>query len=187
MCESNSIWLIHGDVRTDIGYPVNMGQWMFFRSVRMIRKGAVARIPISAIGINSERGVTLLELLVVIVLLGLLSLIGAQALPGDDRHLQTVSERIEHRLRKARLSAMRSGTAVFIPCESLAAPSDRTNPVTSSRSTDWMVTCSGEVGRTEGITFFTDGSSSGGIIELVSGMARIRIHIDTLTGTSRLE
>lgn len=153
----------------------------------MIRKGAVARIPISAIGINSERGVTLLELLVVIVLLGLLSLIGAQALPGDDRHLQTVSERIEHRLRKARLSAMRSGTAVFIPCESLAAPSDRTTPVTSSRSTDWMVTCSGEVGRTEGITFFTDGSSSGGIIELVSGVARIRIHIDTLTGISRLE
>ncbi|WP_256328299.1 MULTISPECIES: prepilin-type N-terminal cleavage/methylation domain-containing protein [Nitrosomonas] len=153
----------------------------------MIRKGAVARIPISAIGINSERGITLLELLVVIVLLGLLSLIGAQALPGDDRHLQTVSERIEHRLRKARLSAMRSGTAVFIPCEFLAAPSDRTIPVTSSQSTDLMVICSGEVGRTEGITFFTDGSSSGGIIELVSEMTHRRIHIDTLTGTSRLE
>ncbi len=153
----------------------------------MIRKEAVARIPISAIGINSERGVTLLELLVVIVLLGLLSLIGAQALPGDDRHLQNASERIEHRLRKARLNAMRSGAAVFLPCESLATPSDRTNPVTSSRSTDFTAICSGEVGRIKGITFFTDGSSDGGTIELVSGTARIRIHIDTLTGTSKFE
>lgn len=148
----------------------------------------MARIPISAIGINSERGVTLLELLIVIVLLGLLSFIGAQALPGDDRHLQNASERIEHRLRKARLNAMRSGTAVFLPCESLlATPSDRMNPVTSSRSTDLTAICSGETRRTEGITFFTDGSSNGEAIELVSGTARIRIHIDTLTGISNLE
>lgn len=146
----------------------------------------MAKTPTSAIGTGSERGVTLLELLVVIVLLGLLSVVGARAIPGDGWRLQGASEGVEHRLRKARLSAMRSGIAVFLPCESLAIPGG-TEPVAPDRSAGLTTSCIGMAGRARGITFFADGSSSGETIELASGMARTRIQVDALTGTSTFE
>jgi len=125
---------------------------------------------------------TLLELLVVIVLLGLLAAIGAQAIPGDDRRLQGVSERAEHRLRKARLSAMRSGVAMFVPCESMAS-SRRGEASKADRDTGFTVSCMSAAGRERGITFFPDGSSSGEAVELMSGRTRTRIRVDALTGS----
>lgn len=142
----------------------------------------MAKTPTSAIGTGNERGVTLLELLVVIVLLGLLSAIGAQVIPGDERRLQSASERVEHRLRKARLSAMRSGAAVFVPCESMAS-SRRGEAAKADRDTGFTVSCTSAAGRERGITFFPDGSSSGEAVELMSGRTRTRIRVDALTGS----
>lgn len=146
----------------------------------------MAKTPTSAIGTGNERGMTLLELLVVIVLLGLLAAIGAQAILGDDRRLQGVSERVEHHLRKARLSAMRSGVAMFVPCESMAS-SRRGEAAKADRDTGFTVSCMSAAGRERGITFFPDGSSSGEAIEFMSGRTRTRIRVDALTGSLAFE
>jgi len=143
------------------------------------------KTPTSAIGTSCERGLTLLELLVVIVLLGFLAAIGAQAIPGDARRLQRVSEFVELQLRKARLNAMKSGVAEFLPCTTLGSRQGKAEA--SKRDAGLTVACAGVKGSARGIIFFADGSSSGETIELVSGQAYIRIGVDALTGAVSVE
>lgn len=146
----------------------------------------MAKTPTSAIGTSNERGLTLLELLVVIVLIGLLATVGAQAIPGDGRQLQSATDHIEHQLRTARLRALKTGRSVNIPCNELTAPRQA---VSARLNQDSAVpgSCIGSRGPAVGVTFFADGSSSGEVIELAVGKERVRIHIDPLTGASTLD
>lgn len=146
----------------------------------------MAKTPISAIGTSNERGLTLLELLVVIVLIGLLATVGAQAIPGDERRLQRATDHVEHQLRMARLRALKTGSSVNIPCNELTAPRQAAS---AGLNEDSAVpgSCIGSRGPAVGVTFFADGSSSGEVIELAVGKGRVRIHINPLTGTSTLD
>lgn len=146
----------------------------------------MAKTPTSEIGTSNERGLTLLELLVVIVLIGMLATVGAQAIPGDGRRLQSATDHIEHQLRKARLRALKTGHSVTIPCHELTSPRQATS-APHDRNSSAPGACIGARGAAAGVTFFADGSSSGEVIELAVGQERVRIHIDPLTGTSTLD
>lgn len=143
----------------------------------------MAKTPILEIGTSNERGLTLLELLVVIVLIGLLAAVGAQAIPGDGRRLQSATDHIEQQLRMARLRALETGRSVTIPCHELTSPR-KAKSAPLKNDSGAPVSCIGASGPAAGVTFFADGSSSAETIELVAGKERIRIHIDPLIGSS---
>ncbi len=126
--------------------------------------GSSARRPCAPLNFSREylradrahaRGLTFfwLELLVVIVLIGLLATVGAQAIPGDGRRLQRATDHVEHQLRMARLHALKTGSSVNIPCNELTAPRQAAS-VRLNEDSAVPGSCIGSKGPAVGVTFF---------------------------------
>ena len=134
------------------------------------------RIPMSAIGIGHERGLTLLELLIVIVLLGILAGLGAQALPGTDDDLERRMVSVEQALRQARQAALQRRTPIYVRCDQLSSsPDDR-------QITQLSIHCERDGRFSSRIGFFPDGSSSGERISISLESRIATIRLDWLSG-----
>lgn len=129
------------------------------------------------VGINHERGFTLLELLVVIVLIGLLASVGAQTIFHLGNTLNREADRIEQRLYQASIQARESGLKVSVACARLLS-----GPVGASSHDAPSVSCRSESGPMDFLTFYPDGSSSGGSIKLRTDIEHIILSVGWLSG-----
>lgn len=152
----------------------------------MIKKVAAVKMSISATGTSNEFGFTLLELLIVIVLLGLLSAVGAQIIPSKTDYLEKSANLAEHKLRKARLNAMKTGNTHFIACQDLIRKNISAS-MTNAPDISLSYSCMLADEPSDGVFFYADGSASGEVIKLTVKDATLRITIDWLTGAIRRE
>jgi general secretion pathway protein H len=125
----------------------------------------------------NARGFTLLEMLVVI---GVLGLIGGIAFPALDRAVQaqtfqTVTAQADLAIRTARADAIRTGATIAVtPID------DQTFGVAIGGRT--LRAAGVQIEQPETLRFFSDGTSTGGTIQLSAGRRRFRIMIDPQTG-----
>ena len=135
---------------------------------------------------RTEQGLTLLELLVVMVILGLVSGLAATAYGGRvARQQESWATELGLLLRAARQEAMGSGRVVdvemskgLIAVQSLRRP--LVLPVASSVRVRW--TAGERDGQRTGPTFYPDGSAESGTLEIDSDGWRRRIGIDWMGG-----
>ena len=130
----------------------------------------------SATGIRHERGLTLLELLIVIVLLGILAGLGAQALPGTESDLERAVVSTEKTLRQARQAALQRRTPVYLRCDQLSSFMD------DRQTTRLSIHCERDGRFSSRIGFFPDGSSSGERISISLESRVATIRLDWLSG-----
>lgn len=141
-----------------------------------------------------ERGFTLLELLVVLAVLSLVVAIGlprlVNALPGTETR-RTATE-LAAALKDARFTAIRRNTdtavVLDLPGRRYAVSSEETSHRLPSGLQVAMTTAGtaeadAGVGR---ISFYPDGSSSGGRIRLGQGSHSYQIDVEWLTGRVRM-
>jgi general secretion pathway protein H len=123
-------------------------------------------------------GFTLLELLVVIAIMGL---IGGLAFPAIDRAMKAQAFRIatlqiETAVRRAHAQAIRGHRTVTLP------------PFTVGDSRTTIVMARGPfssdlaIQQTNALRFYSDGTSSGGAIQIASGKRSFRIVVNAETG-----
>jgi len=132
----------------------------------------------SATGRNAEAGATLLEMLVVVAIM---TLVAGLTFPNVPRTLDRMSlsrtrAELVTKLRMARADAARRGRAV-----SLDIADD-------GRSYGWdqsevaLPAALRVEGETRSITFFADGSSSGGVLEVIGRRGALKVAVDPITG-----
>ena len=138
---------------------------------------------------RGESGFTLLEMIVVLVVLGLMAGLivarGPQHSPALD--LSAAASEVAQALRGARGQAIATGRPVVFRLDvvahafSVGGSPRHLLPASLGLS---VVAVSDEVaaGRSAGISFAPDGSSSGGTVDFVSGARRLRVAVDWLTG-----
>jgi prepilin-type N-terminal cleavage/methylation domain-containing protein len=125
-------------------------------------------------------GFTLLEMLVVIAIVGL---IGGLAFPALDRSikaqaLRTATVQVELAVRQAQADSLRLNRTVDL------APfraGDRRATIGLARGPLGGV----QIEQSNGLRFFHDGTSNGGVITLTSAGRRFRIEINAQTGVIR--
>ncbi len=147
----------------------------------MARKGAKRTMQTSATGIRRNRGFTLLELLVVLLVIGLLSGAGATVLLGGGaQKINRQAALIADFARTARRSALTSGHVQVLAMEGAnlsIAPAGlllkRKIEMTIRRSDD-----SHPDPRRDVIRFYPDGSSTGGVVTLSGGGEKRRVSVD---------
>lgn len=118
-------------------------------------------------------GFTLLELLVVITMLSLLAALGAQSY--QRRNLSPYLAAIVNSLENAKFLAINQGRRFDLTCNEFAA-------LVPNR---FSMNCSNVLPTSEDnktISFFSDGSSSGGSIAVINNGQKSTITIDWLTG-----
>lgn len=141
-------------------------------------------------------GFTLFELLVVLMLAGLLLAIVAPRLDGtlETLELRSAAREVNGALRQARAQAQREGAPVpwtidiherrfWIGDVSSARGHSLDGRIAISLYTAERDVLSRDRGA---ILFFPDGTSSGGEIRLAMGQRHIDIHVNWLTGRSRI-
>lgn len=131
-------------------------------------------------GTRTDVGFTLLELIIVIALLATLVAAGAQFLSPSRANVDRHADRIEKRLLRARLDARLQGSPVAIPCRELDRPVKQATKGISTR-------CLRGAGTFDEVSFFPDGSSNGGTVEIASDSSVVRLSIDWLTGGTHRE
>jgi len=157
----------------------------------MARKAAKVRTGTSSTGRRAAAaGFTLLELLVVLAILGLVLTLATpglgRALPGME--LRAEARTIASALREARALAVGRNDETTLIID-LSGPTlrlgDRPPIRLSPRLGISLLTASSEsTGRgSGGISFFPDGTSTGGRVALVLGESRRDVVVDWLTGT----
>lgn len=135
---------------------------------------------------RTEWGMTLLELLVVLTILGLVSGLAATAYGGRTaRQQERWASELGLLLRAARQEAMGSGHVVVVALGEDAVtvqPSRRPLAVRTGTAVHlhWATRASDE--RRTAPTFYPDGSAAPGVLEVDSGGGRRRIEIDWLGG-----
>jgi type II secretion system protein H len=134
---------------------------------------------------RGERGMTLLELLVVLAVLGLVSGLAATAYGGRAARQQErwIAE-LSLLLRAARQEAMGSGNVVVLALgedSAVAQPSRRPLKLRTGAATRLHWAADDPAGRSTP-TFFPDGSAAAGVLVVDNGAGRRRIEIDWLGG-----
>lgn len=120
-------------------------------------------------------GFTLLELLVVISLLSILAVVGARAYRG--KNSTAYFEAIVNALERAKFMAINEGHQVNLSCNEIAPKTSISNKFYMSCTSTLPSLQENKI-----ITFFPDGSSSGGTITLRNNGLDNTIKIDWLTG-----
>jgi general secretion pathway protein H len=126
---------------------------------------------------HHNRGFTLLELLIVISLLSLLSAVGARAY--RERNSTPYFEAIINTLDHAKLRAINEGRRIDLTCNDIASAAR------TGLSHQFYMSCASTLPSPQEnttISFFPDGSSSGGLITLKNSGHNNTIKIDWLTG-----
>jgi len=135
-----------------------------------------------AIGHRNNTGFTLLELLVVLCVIGLLSAAGSVVLSGSEgRQISRNALAVSEFLKAVRRSAQTNGKAqrVEMAGRSLSAVGDGAMVKTPGNMAMRFVATGKIHVPADGIVFYPDGSSTGGVIELsLKGVTR-RIEVDS--------
>jgi general secretion pathway protein H len=142
------------------------------------------------------RGFTLFELLVVLVLAGLLLTIVAPRLEGtlETLELRSAAREVNGALRQARARAQVAGEPVPWTLDVrenrfwIGATGEQQGKVLDSRIALTLYTAEQAVITQDrgAILFYPDGTASGGEVRLALGDRHIDIHVNWLTGRSRI-
>ncbi|WP_445371972.1 prepilin-type N-terminal cleavage/methylation domain-containing protein [Methylomonas sp. HW2-6] len=126
---------------------------------------------------HHNKGFTLLELLIVISLLSLLSAVGARAYRA--RNNTHYFDAIINTLENAKLRAINEGRRIDLTCNEIASTTK------TGLSRQFYMSCTSTLPSPQEnttLSFFPDGSSSGGLITLKNSGQNNTIKIDWLTG-----
>jgi len=136
---------------------------------------------ISVTGPHTDRGFTLIELLVVLCVIGLLSAAGAVLLVGREerqmgRHALAIAEILKSARRAAQVSG--KGQQVDVGKTSLSIAGKDAVPKRPGGMTIRLLEGGQRIRGGEAILFFSDGSSTGGLLELSRKGETRRVSID---------
>ena len=130
---------------------------------------------------RAERGLSLLELLLVVALLGLLVGLGAQAFGMKGGAGRKAEGELQRLLQEARERSLRGGLVVRVSCEALARQAARSDAAGKPPGLE-CVAALPSPGHDAAIAFYPDGSSSGGFIRFTRDPGDRVLRIDWLTG-----
>ena len=142
---------------------------------------------------RTVRGVSLLEMLLVIALLAVISVVAAGAMSGGFAGMQLRSEakRITAQLRYTRTQAIATGRpqrfTIDPQARTWSAPNGRHGEIPRKLGITFTGAREVQPRRGEGaIVFFQDGASTGGRVQLSVKQAAMNIDVTWLTGEVRL-
>jgi general secretion pathway protein H len=142
---------------------------------------------------RKPRGVSLLEMLLVVALIAIAGMLAAMVLTGglDGMRLRSSSKEIAAQLRYARAQAIATGQPqrfVIDPAgHHWQGPNRRQGNIPSSLGVEFTGAREAQARAGEGgILFFPDGASTGGRVQLSAKKAAWRIDVAWLTGEVRL-
>ncbi|MGY4517217.1 type II secretion system protein XpsH [Lysobacter sp. HA18] len=139
------------------------------------------------------RGVSLIEIIIVIVLIGVMSVLAAAAMTGGFKGMQlrSAAKDIAAQLRFTRTRAIATGQAqrfVIQPrTHAWQAPDGRHGEIPSTLKVSFIGARQTQPSPDEGaITFFADGASTGGRVQVARDAAAWNIDVAWLTGEVKL-
>ncbi|QNP41387.1 type II secretion system protein XpsH [Lysobacter solisilvae (ex Woo and Kim 2022)] len=142
---------------------------------------------------RKSRGVSLLEMLLVIALLAVISVVAAGVLTGGFAGMQLRSEakRIVAQLRYSRTQAIATGQPQRFTIDpqrhTWTAPNNRSGEIPAQLRVSFTGAREVQPRQGEGaIVFFPDGASTGGRVQLSAKRAAMNIDVTWLTGEVRL-
>ena len=143
---------------------------------------------------HKTRGVSLLEMLLVIALLAAISVVAAGAMTGGfaGMRLRSEAKRITAQLRYTRTQAIATGQPQRFTIDPQAhtwtAPNNRHGDIPPKLGITFTGAREMQPRRGEGaIVFFPDGASTGGRVQLSMKQAAMNIDVTWLTGEVRLK
>lgn len=145
--------------------------------------------------VRADSGITLIEMLVVLAIIGLVYALAMPTWRGPVRsaELRAAALNLTSHLRAARAAAIARGRATGITID---VPNRRYVSEVDGRVYELPASFGVSVRAADGLTqhrdaarilFFADGSSSGGNVRLQSGGRAVEVGIEWLTGVVRLE
>jgi len=142
---------------------------------------------------RKARGVSLLEMLLVVALLAAVSVLAASAMTGGfaGMQLRSQAKQITAQLRYTRTQAIATGQSQRFTIDPQAhtwtAPNDRRGDIPEKLHVRFVGAREVQPRQGEGaIVFFPDGASTGGRVQLSAKKAAMNIDVTWLTGEVRL-
>lgn len=130
---------------------------------------------------RAERGLSLLELLLVVALLGLLVGIGAQAFGTRSGASHGAELALQRLLQELRERSLREGVVIRVSCEGLARQVAQLGATKAAPGLECVAALPVR-GDDAALAFFPDGSSSGGYVRYKHEPQSRVLRIDWLTG-----